>query len=220
MFRNQQSSSGRKIQVPGKTGTSELRVNIPESRTNNDPIFSPIYPNPLQHPPVKSGYLDLHSSGNQTASPTRLYCVLSHHSLRCYANNPADMGSPADNMVPLYDLRVRDYALTSTQSRRPQAFALLNNNKTSKIEFVCKNIGAMNQWTAIFKVSNHSSTGNLVDFLLLFYFVYILCSCTSLSGFHSTILSLTHPPTHPFTYRPLAIICRPKPISRVQLTQT
>jgi hypothetical protein len=137
-------------------------------RSNNDPIFSPI--NPIPHlPPSKSGYLDIHSGGNPKA-PTHLYCILSGSTLRCYANNPADVGRPAEMMVPVYELRVSDYTLTSTQSRRPQAFALLNKTKTSKIEFVCKNIGAMNQWTSVLKVSASCNVYQSYAILLFIFY--------------------------------------------------
>ena len=152
----------------GKGGSDESRINVNTSNTmsdidtkndsatnrrQQDPIFSPINPSSLQqHPPLKSGYLDILSGGTSKA-PTHLYCILTGLTLRCYANNPADVGRPAESMVPVYELRVDNYTLASTQSRRPQAFALLNKSKTSKIEFLCKNIGAMNQWTCLLKVS-------------------------------------------------------------------
>jgi hypothetical protein len=101
--------------------------------------------------PLKSGFLDLHSGGSPE-SPSRLYCVLTSTSLKCYANSPDDSGLLSKSAVPEYELRVSDYALTDTRSGRPQAFALLNKKKTHAMEFLCRNIGAMNQWTSFLKV--------------------------------------------------------------------
>jgi hypothetical protein len=101
--------------------------------------------------PLKSGFLDLHSGGSPE-SPSRLYCVLTSTSLKCYANSPDDSGLLSKSAVPEYELRVSDYVLTDTRSGRPQAFALLNKKKTHAMEFLCRNIGAMNQWTSFLKV--------------------------------------------------------------------
>ena len=165
MFRNQKTSSVRKIQVPGsgsRSGGEEHR------QTNKDPIYSPISNSNLsQQIPLKCGYLDVHSGGNPKA-PTHLYCVLSAHSLKCYADNPAELGRPPESVVPVYELKVRDYALTSTESNRPQAFALLHKNKAVKIEFMCRNIGAMNHWTSFLKVKlSYCIPKKIITFLSL-----------------------------------------------------
>lgn len=159
MFRNQRTP-GRKIAVPAPNSGESTRIPINQTNLSiaapkvgtNSRKFSMVSPiNASQPSSVKSGYLEVHSGGHP-GSPSRLYCVLSSNVLRCYSSSPDDTGVLADTAVPTYQFRMNDYALTVTTCGRPQAFALANKKNTHSIEFLCRNIGAMNQWTNILKV--------------------------------------------------------------------
>jgi hypothetical protein len=167
-------SAGHKIKAVDKqTPTTSLNGDNGESKdinrrsnnishNNNFPIFSPINPDSTEEHMQKAGYLDI-IRGGHPESPSRLYCILSGSVLKCYSSSPDDMGRMDKTLAPEYELKIGGdaYSLAPTRSGRPQAFALLCQKNTSEIEFLCRNIGAMNQWTGLLKVSGSLLNGSV-----------------------------------------------------------